>query len=230
MHARVQEADDDVDLVSHMQALAEREKATLARELHDELGGLLVAASMDLAWLDLHVASDQPQEVRRRLDRMKETLAGAVDIKRRIIEELRPTLLDNVGLFAALRWLVDNSCARSELSCTIAFPPEEPQLNGDASIAVFRVAQEGLALIMESPWVRSLTLSLANAGHILTLSIMGTGDARCAPAAQSAPSDSYELATIRHRIVALGGGITFSAERGKVTLWAWIPLEKIQAC
>jgi len=217
MHARVQEADDDVDLVSHMQALAEREKATLARELHDELGGLLVAASMDLAWLDLHVASDQPQEVRRRLDRMKETLAGAVDIKRRIIEELRPTLLDNVGLFAALRWLVDNSCARSELSCTIAFPPEEPQLNGDASIAVFRVAQEGLALIMESPWVRSLTLSLANAGHILTLSIMGT-------------SDSYELATIRHRIVALGGGITFSAERGKVTLWAWIPLEKIQAC
>jgi signal transduction histidine kinase len=80
---------------------------------------MLVAASMDLAWLEQHVATESSAapagDVRRRLRRLRDTLGGAVDIKRKIIEELRPTLLDNVGLFAALRWLVGNNCARAAL-------------------------------------------------------------------------------------------------------------------
>jgi signal transduction histidine kinase len=220
-------------LISYMQTLAEREKALLARELHDELGGLLVAASMDLAWLDHHLGvrpgDSPPHEIRRRLQRLKEALSGAVDIKRKIIEELRPTLLDNVGLSAALRWLVTNTCARAGLAGTSNFPQREPHLNADASIALFRIAQEGLGLIMESKWVRSISLGLSSAGHILTLSITGNGENVSTGEAEH--RESYEFATIRHRVTALGGGVTFASPlAGEVCLSAWLPLEDIQPC
>jgi len=222
-------------LISHMQTVVEREKAVLARELHDELGGMLVAASMDLAWLEQHVGAgaDQtrsepqaPAEIRRRIARLRETLAGAVNIKRRIIEELRPTLLDNVGLFAALRWLVANTCAHAGIHCDVHVPSPEPHFNPDASIALFRVAQEALAIVMDHEWVRSVTLSLSGTGHLLTLSIAGNGPAASGPV-ETPVGDSYELATIRHRTGTLGGGVTFSPAPGEVRLSAWIPRERI---
>jgi signal transduction histidine kinase len=241
------------DLVSHLQTLAEREKAVLARELHDELGGLLVAASMDIAWLDRRLslqggaglpvlapqdgaersANPQYAELRRHLDRLKETLASAVDIKRRIIEDLRPTLLDNVGLFAALRWLVDTSCAHSKRACTVSLPPREPRLGPDASIAVFRIAQEGLALIMHLPWTRSLTVTLSYTGNLLTLCIAGTGNADMEPVAgkeEDPESDFYQLASIQHRSTALGGSVTLASDGDTVSLRAWIPVENARSC
>lgn len=76
-----------------------------SRELHDALGGLLVAARMDLSWLEERVNSDDP-EVRAYFGRIQQALEHGFDIKRRVIENLRPTLLDNLGLFSALRWQV----------------------------------------------------------------------------------------------------------------------------
>jgi protein-histidine pros-kinase len=218
-------------LISHIQTVTEREKAVLARELHDELGGMLVAASMDLAWLEQHITAPEgdirftaPEgDIRRHLRRLKDTLGDAVDIKRKIIEELRPTLLDNVGLFAALRWLVGNTCARASIAFDIQFPDKEPDFTPDASIALFRIAQEALAIIMESKWVRSVTLSLNGTVHVVTLSIAGIGPAPN-PAELPIP-ETYELATIRHRTSTLGGGVTFSPASGEVRLSAWIPRE-----
>ncbi|HEX4151549.1 MAG TPA: histidine kinase [Steroidobacteraceae bacterium] len=209
-------------LIAYIQTVAEREKAMLARELHDELGGMLVAASMDLAWLEQHIASPAA-DVQRRLGRLRDTLGGAVDLKRKIIEELRPTLLDNVGLFAALRWLVGNSCARGSLNCQVRFPDIEPHFTPDASIALFRVAQEALAIIMESKWVRALTLCINGTEHVVTLSIAGTGPPSAAGG--EAERETYELATIRHRMAALGGAVSFVPAPGEVRLSAWIPRE-----
>src|SRR5580698_9465421 len=112
----------DSALVTHLQALVEFDKASLARELHDELGGLMVAAAMDLAWAEEHFASS---DARHRLSRVRDTLRSAIDLKRRIIEELRPSLLDNVGLFAALKWEFKQTCARSGLQCSAQYPPAE---------------------------------------------------------------------------------------------------------
>jgi len=221
-------------LISYIQSVTEREKAVLARELHDELGGLLVAASMDLAWLDKHLAgaaqSEAPEhtEMRRRLNRLKETVAEAVDIKRRIIEELRPTLLDNVGLFAALRWLVNNASAHAKLAMSIKFPAHEPHFKPEMSIALFRIAQEALAVITEYRWVRSVALRLDCDEHLLTVSITGFGDPVTLDAGP--PRESFELAAIRHRTAALGGGIRFSTSlTGEVGLFAWIPFESALA-
>jgi signal transduction histidine kinase len=225
MHRNKHPSPTSAGLIAHIQTIAEREKAVLARELHDELGGMLVAASMDLAWLEQHIAAPAGDDVRRRLRRLKDTLGDAVDIKRKIIEELRPTLLDNVGLFAALRWLVGNTCARYSTQCRIVFPEAEPHFNPDASIALFRVAQEALAIIMESTWVRSITLSLNGTADVVTLSIAGSGLVS-GPATDTPIYGTYELATIRHRTTALGGGVIFSPAPGEVRLSAWIPREK----
>jgi signal transduction histidine kinase len=214
-------------LVAHLQTITEREKAGIARELHDELGGLLVAASMDLAWLerqlDTSPESARSAELRRRFGRLKDCLAGAVDIKRRIIEELRPTLLDNVGLFAALRWLVSTRVARTGFASVIRFPADEPHFHPDAAIALFRMAQEGIAIIIESKWVRSITLTLGGSDHRVTLSVSGRGDPH--PLEEKPWTESYELAAIRHRMAALAGGVSYSSDAYEVSLCAWLPVE-----
>ncbi len=214
-------------LVSHLQTVTEREKAGLARELHDELGGLLVAASMDLAWLEREIGappeSTRSAEVHRRLGRLKDCLAGAVDIKRKIIEELRPTLLDNVGLFAALRWLVSTTAARTGLASVIRFPAAEPHFQPDAAIALFRMAQEGIGIILESKWVRSITLVLGGSNDRVTLSVTGHGESHSAD--ENTQTKSYELAAIRHRMAALAGGVSYSTDLRTVSLCGWLPME-----
>jgi CHASE3 domain sensor protein len=115
-----------VELSTHLQNVAEREKASIARELHDELGGLLVGARMDISWIEQHIADNDPGTTQR-LIRVQQNLAAGVDLKRRIIEELRPTLLDNVGLFAALRWQLKETCGLAGLACVESYPAEEPK-------------------------------------------------------------------------------------------------------
>jgi signal transduction histidine kinase len=213
-------------LISYLQTVTEREKAGLARELHDELGGLLVAASMDLAWLEREIgaAPESPRsgEVHRRLGRLKDCLAGAVDLKRKIIEELRPTLLDNVGLFAALRWLVSTTAARTGMASLIRFPSAEPHFKPDAAIALFRMAQEGIGLILEAKWVRSITVVLGVDDRV-TLEVTGHGEAHAPD--ENTRTQSYEIAAIRHRMTALAGGVSYSSDPLTVTLCGWLPAE-----
>src|SRR6202022_1012320 len=89
-------------LSTHLQGVSEQEKSALSRELHDELGGLLVAARMDLSWLQDRVATSD-SEVQAHFKRVHDALQAGGDVKRRVVENLRPTLLDNLGLFPALR-------------------------------------------------------------------------------------------------------------------------------
>ena len=110
-----------VELSTHLQSVAEREKASLARELHDELGGLLVGARMDISWAEQHLAPPSV-DIKQRLNRVQQNLSAGIDLKRRIIEELRPTLLDNVGFIAALRWQMKETCARDGPNLQRIFP------------------------------------------------------------------------------------------------------------
>ena len=181
---------------------------------------------MDVSWLEREIDAT-PQspcstEVHRRLGRLKECLAGAVDIKRKIIEELRPTLLDNVGLFAALRWLVSTTTARTGLASVIRFSSAERDFSPDAAIGLFRMAQEGIGIILESKWVRSLTLDLGAADDRVTLSVTGHGDPHSP--VEKPRTKFYELASIRHRMAALAGGVSYSMDPHSVCLRAWLPL------
>src|SRR2546423_438336 len=103
-------------LSTHLQSLAEQERSALSRELHDELGGLLVAARMDVSWLEDRVASSDAEE-EKHVQRVHEALAVGVDVEGRVVETLRPTLLDVVGRFTALRWQGADPCGRAGLHC-----------------------------------------------------------------------------------------------------------------
>ncbi|MDP9082608.1 MAG: CHASE3 domain-containing protein [Pseudomonadota bacterium] len=191
-----------VELSTHLQNVAEREKAALARELHDELGGLLVGARMDISWVEQHLAKNDP-DMKQRLNRVQQNLAAGVDLKRRIIEELRPTLLDNVGLFAALRWQLKETCRAAGLKCTESYPEEEPKFNSAAAIALFRIAQEAFTNILKHSGAKSMDITLAIDDDAVVMRI--SDDGRGIPADESTSIGSHGFASMRHRVRALGG-------------------------
>jgi signal transduction histidine kinase len=126
-------------LVTHLQNTAELKDPALAHELHDELGGLMGAAAMDLDSVR-RVKPALSQNALERLDRVKGTLQQAIDLKRRVIEELRPSILDDFGLFAALRWQLEKTWADSAIVTSSTYPVVEPVFGSGAAIVLFRIA------------------------------------------------------------------------------------------
>jgi signal transduction histidine kinase len=210
-----------VELSTHLQNVAEREKASLARELHDELGGLLVGARMDISWVEQHLKNDPDLKVR--LHRVQQNLAAGVDLKRRIIEELRPTLLDNVGLFAALRWQMKETCGNAGLKCIESYPDEEPRFKSEASIALFRIAQEAFNNILKHSGAKCTDISLDMDDETLLMRIADDGVGIAA--AQFTAIASHGLASMRHRVRALGGRLDVrSPASGGTMLIVQIPI------
>jgi signal transduction histidine kinase len=205
-----------VELSTHLQNVAEREKASLARELHDELGGLLVGARMDISWAEQHLGRDDP-DLKLRLDRVQQNLAAGVDLKRRIIEELRPTLLDNVGLFAALRWQMKETCGNAGLKCVESYPDAEPRFKSEASIALFRIAQEAFSNILKHSGAKTADISLDMDDETLLMRIADDGIG--IPAGQFMAIASHGLASMRHRVRALGGRLDVRSPTSGGTLF-----------
>ena len=203
------------DLVTYVLAAAERDKAEVARKLHDELGALLVAAVMDVSWSEQH-SSQMTDAGRQRLRRIHGTLAAAIDLKRRLIEDLRPTLLDNVGLYAAMSWQFKAVCEKAAIHYSGEFPDGEPVLSGDSSIAIFRILQDALLLMTLHRGVTRAALRVevlrVEAADSLVLTLTDDGvqadDEVDAKAAQAA---TY----LKHRVRSMGGSLdVIGADRG----------------
>jgi signal transduction histidine kinase len=207
------------ELSTHLQSVSEREKAALARELHDELGGLLVGARMDISWTEQHLRVDD-SDLRQRLARVQQNLSAGIDLKRRIIEELRPTLLDNVGFLAALRWQMKETCVRAGLKCNEYLPDEEPKLSPDAGIALFRIAQEAFANIIKMAAAKTVDVTLDTDDDAVVFRITDDGRGMSDPGSES---DAHVLASMRHRIRALGGTFEVSGSAAGGVLDVRIP-------
>ncbi|HZF16315.1 MAG TPA: CHASE3 domain-containing protein [Steroidobacteraceae bacterium] len=214
-------------LSTHLQSVSEREKYALARELHDELGGLLVASRMDLSWVEQHTPAMEG-DVKQRIKRIHDYLSAGVDLKRRVVEELRPTLLDSMGLFAAMRWQFKESCGRAGLKCTETYPHDEPGFTPEASIAVFRILQESLTNILKHAQARSVDVWVAIDGSEFTLRI--SDDGRGISPDRLRAIGSHGLASMRHRVLALGGRFELNCPVGRGTvLTVAIPAERVLA-
>jgi signal transduction histidine kinase len=211
-----------VELSTHLQSLAEQEKAGLARELHDELGGLLVGARMDISWTEQHLTTADA-DIRQRLNRVQQNLSAAIDLKRRIIEELRPTLLDNVGFLAALRWQMKETCAREGITCHDYFPEDEPKLTSDAAISLFRIAQEAFANLIKHSGATTMDVTLDIDDDMLVFRI--TDDGKGVTSAIS-PGGVHMLASMRHRVRALGGTFDISGSPAGGRLDVRIPTSR----
>jgi signal transduction histidine kinase len=192
------------ELSTHQQGLIEREKSQLARELHDELGGLLVSIKMDLAQVARKLDVKHP-DVQARWQRVQEALNAGVDLKRRVIEELRPSLLDNMGIAAAVQWQATQTCTQAGIALQGSFPEAEPVLDANVAIAIFRVAQEALTNMVKHARATQATVELecSDAALLLTIEDNGVGIAEN----RSLASGSHGLLSIKHRAQAIGGSI-----------------------
>jgi signal transduction histidine kinase len=209
-------------LSHHLQSLSEREKRELARKLHDELGGLLTAAKMDLSWLQSRLEGAAIQE---RLSQLGGVLDEAMDLKRRVVEELRPSLLDHFGLPTAVRAYVESTCAKEGLSVQVNFEHTCESMSKEAAIALFRVVQEGLSNIIRHAHARTVKLEMNGDEHhcILTL----TDDGRGFDAQSPEFRWSHGLMGMRQRAEGLGGHLDIQSRVGVgTTLRIEVPMSR----
>lgn len=211
-------------LVTHLQNAAELKDTALSHELHDELGGLMGAAVMDLDAVR-RVKPPLSQNALNRVDRVKRTLEQAIELKRRVTEELRPSILDNFGLFAALRWQLKKTWGSSDVVLTQTYPVVEPPFESHSAIALFRIAQEALSIALKRASVKStdLTVSVDQGNFWMRFSDDGV------PAAETRTEDpAMILASMRHRIRVLGGNVQISRTKGGATvLTVSMPLPEV---
>jgi signal transduction histidine kinase len=187
-------------LSDHLQALSEKEKSELARKLHDELGGLLTAAKMDLSWLQSRLEGKVIQE---RLSQLGGVLDEAMDLKRRVVEGLRPSLLDHFGLPTALRAYLEATSAQAGLMAEVVVEHPCDSLSKDAAIALFRVVQEGLSNIIRHAKAQVVRLELRGDDHQCT--VMLADDGHGFDARDPQLRGSHGLMGMRQRVLALGG-------------------------
>ncbi len=199
-------------LSTHLQDLSEKERSALARNLHDELGGLLTAAKMDLSWLQSRVPEPALQE---RLAQLGAVLDEAMDLKRRVVEDLRPSLLDHFGLPTALRAYVDSVCAKAGLRTELALPEEGPPMPKETAIALFRIVQEGVTNIIRHAGARSASLRFNSEDDTCGFTL--SDDGRGFDVADPKFRWSHGIMGMRQRVRALGGQFELESVPGTGT-------------
>ena len=192
----------------------EQEKSRIARELHDELGQALTMLQMDVAWFREKIPADAPG-VSVKLDRMEGLLKRTIAATRRIASDLRPLVLDDLGLAPALEWLVQSFTQRTGLPCALAVDDPQLELPGEQSTAVFRVVQESLTNIAKHAQASQVKVEISSDAGMLTVRVVddGVGFAIEAPRKPG----SLGLLGLRERASLLSGEATIVSTPGKGT-------------
>jgi len=196
-------------LSRHLIRVSEEEKSRLARELHDEMGANLTAIGMDLSTVTEHLRASHP-DLAAKLGRARRTLVDTVQLKRRIIENLRPSLLDNMGLSAALQSYCADYARVTALDCDALIDAEADAAGPMQAIALFRITQEALNNIAKYAKARTVIVNLTREPDGWGLEI--TDDGIGIPDDAMARSKSHGLLGMRERALLLGG--TLVVERG----------------
>jgi two-component system sensor histidine kinase UhpB len=183
-------------LATHFQRQLDAERATLARELHDELGGLLVAAKMDLSHIERSLGAERP-ELRARIAQLQRNLDTAISAERRLVERLQPGLLVHVGLFAALRGYAEDLAAHTGGAYRALLPTQEAPLELPVRVALYRAAQEAIAL-GEGTAASPVQIKAVVRANLLTLAIEHSR-------AVDAPDEDLRVRVVLHRVRAVGG-------------------------
>jgi signal transduction histidine kinase len=195
-------------LVTFLQADGERRSSSVARKLHDELGGCVIGAMMDVAWIEQHEPKLPPDAVMR-LARVNDGLRGAIDLTRKIVEELRPTLLDSMGLFAALSWQFRLGSKQAAIKYSESFPALAPEMDADRLIGLFRVAQELFNLALQRESLSALALAVTVKDGVFRLQM--TMDGKDPIPAEGRPPVSVPMLSIMHRVRRLKGEAAFTS-------------------
>lgn len=210
MHSREQLR----NLHKHAQDVREGERTRVAREIHDELGQVLTALKMDLSYLSRKF----PQETKplhTKINLMLKFIDMTIQSVKRITMDLRPGLLDHLGLVPAIEWQADEFQKRTGITCEVTVDPEDITLDKDQSTTVFRIFQETLTNVARH----------ANASHIKTslqaddgmLKMIVTDNGKGITRKQIEDSKSFGLMGIRERAYFSGGDVVFTGKKGHGT-------------
>ena len=217
------------ELAAWSETVREQERTRIAREVHDELGSLLVALKMDVNWMDKRLSEqearppEQAQDMRQRMrckcQNMSRLIENAVDNVGRIITDLRPSILDHQGLWAALEWQAQEFVRSAEMAlewCMQAEPdgpwPEPPK---PLAMAVFRIFQEMLSNVGRHAQASTVDVDIVEREGWLHLSVEDDGCGALAQAFESA--QAYGIMGMRERARHFGGEIDIDSQPGRGT-------------
>jgi len=212
------------DFSVRLQAAREDEQARLSRELHDELGGAMTGIKMDVAQVRRRLPDDSV-ELRQRLDNLSAALDDIIQLVRQIATRLRPGILDDFGLPAALEWQAQEFAQRTSIACHLEIAVSERVWGPDESTALFRIFQEALTNVARHSGATVVQARLEEAPLALILNIQDNGRGLTADQSNSG-RHSLGLMGIRERALALGGTCVISGSPGHgTTVWVSIPLD-----
>ena len=200
------------ELASHLQQVREDERGFLARELHDELGALLTSAKLDVARLKSKIDHQAP-DIAERLKHLNETLNSGIALKRRIIEDLRPSSLSNLGLTAALEILTREHAEGAGIEVETNL--EAVELTEATQLTVYRLVQEALTNI--SKYAKAKKVLVTVHGYPTHVAVQVRDDGAGFDPAGVGPT-SHGLAGMRHRVEAAGGRLTITSSADSGTL------------
>ena len=193
------------NLSTHLQSVREEERRGVAREIHDELGQALTTLKLDLSLLNDEIGPGA-REAEKRIASMIGICDATIKSVKRIITELRPRLLDDLGLTAAMEWMTEEFQRRTGIACRISIVPGEIVLDPERSTAIFRIFQETLTNIGRHSGATSIDAVLGRKGEIITLEVRDNG--RGISEEEIQDPRSFGLIGMRERAKYFGGSLT----------------------
>jgi signal transduction histidine kinase len=209
------------ELTHHLQTSVEAERAAIAREIHDDVGGSLTAVKFDLAWIARHA---QNPVVVERAQQALETVTHAIEASQRIMHNLRPAILEQ-GLVAALQWMTQRFEKRSGIATTfsnLGVGGDSPQWPAGVALVAYRTAQEALTNVSKHAQASKVQVDLAVAGGVLSLEVSDNG--RGLSAVDLAKARSFGIRGLHERAATVGGWVDLSSGPGGTTLILSVPL------
>lgn len=199
------------DFAEHLQMTIEQERASIAREIHDDIGGSLAAVRFDLSWIGRHSADPST------LGHVKaatEMLQHALDASQRIMMNLRPAILDQ-GLVAAVQWLAAGFAKRTGIETKVHASPEKGVLPKAIQLVAYRTAQEALTNISKYAQCNRVVIDLSDAEGVLTLEVNDNGPG--ISAAELGKPKAFGLRGLQERAKTVGGWLDISSNQGAGT-------------
>jgi two-component system sensor histidine kinase UhpB len=209
-------------LSEHLQEVREHERASIAREIHDELGQALTVMRMDASWVGKHIG-DSPEKLRERIGEMVDLIDATIKTVQKIATELRPEILDILGLTAAIEWHVEEFQKREGIDCSLSCEGGEV-VDEKCRTVLFRVLQEALTNVSRLAGAGEVRIRLSVSGEKAVLEI--SDDGRGITSEEAGSGHSLGLIGIRERVASLNGTLEISGASGEGTcLRAAVPIE-----
>jgi signal transduction histidine kinase len=199
------------DFADHLQMTIEQERAAIAREIHDDIGGALAAVRFDLSWVGRHTADPVTLQ---HVTAATEMLQQAIEASQRIMMNLRPAILDQ-GLVAAVQWLAGGFEKRTGIKTAVHAAPEAGTLSKAVQLVAYRTAQEALTNIAKHADCSQVMIDLSDAENVLTLEIKDNGKG-ISPAELNKPQ-AFGVRGLHERAKTVGGWLDVSTHLGSGT-------------